>query len=512
MIWLQKTLNGKPQILLEEPLNDPDAELAVDLALNAKQLALLAQMKTGPWVPDLVEQVGQALCDSLRAQPAIQRDFVTRLALNGPVAAPIYLRVDPPDVDEWPWEALSDKNAGFLALERRWPIARVKRVKAPGIRLEYVFLPPLRILAVLGAAAQDPLARISAREEWDALYAAVKKSALNVDLRVYVCEDDLLADIQNLKEPWITVGFLEGDRELFDQIKDFKPQLLHFFCHGVADTPPFLQIGTRLDWRRKENGSVNIETSQLRDRADPDQNVWLITLNCCEGAQSAASANGSKSRPMASSLVLGGFPAVIGMRQRVDSQHASCFCGLWYDALLAELQTGFSSDPPMPFHWSIGLFAARQGICTFVEKVPHTQAARRHIEWTIPVIYTRQQPFTIRLAMDPDGTHPVQRSAVAPAQPAAAPVPAPAPAAPAPAAAPPPAPAAVPPPAPAAGAPASAKPALSLEQKRELLGEMQELLNFKAGLAAQDAIPPAVRANVLADIDAKLKSIEAQLT
>ncbi len=306
MIWLQKTLSGNPQILLDEPLDDPEAEVAVDLALDADQLALLAQMKTGPWDPNLVEEVGRALCELLKKQPAIGRDFATRLALDGPVAAPIYLRVDPPDVDEWPWEALSDKNAGFLALERRWPIARVKRVKAPVIKSEYLFAPPLRILAVLGAAAKDPLARISAKEEWDALYTAVKKSSLNVDLHVYVCEEDLKTQIQDLKEPWITVGFLEEDRALFDRIKDFKPQLLHFFCHGVADTPPFLQIGTRLDWRTKENGSINIEASQLRDRADPDQNVWLITLNCCEGAaQPAESANGSRSRSMASSLGTG---------------------------------------------------------------------------------------------------------------------------------------------------------------------------------------------------------------
>jgi hypothetical protein len=491
MIWLQQTKNGPAQILLNEPLDDPDAELAVALALDAEKMALLAQMKTGPWDPNLVEQVGQVLCDSLRAQPAIRRDFDTRLALAGPVEAPIYLRVDPPDVDEWPWEALSDEKAGFLALERRWPIARVKRVKAPIIKSEHLFLPPLRILAVLGAAAQDPLARISAKEEWDELYAAVKRSSLNVDLRVYVCEDALLNDIQKLGELWITVGFLEGDRELFDQIKDFKPQLLHFFCHGVADTPPFLQIGSRLDWRKGQNGSINIEASQLRDRADPDQNVWLITLNCCEGAQPAESANGSRSRPMASSLVLGGFPAVVGMRQRVDSQHASCFCGLWYGALLRELLAGLSKAEPVLFHWAIGLFAARQGICTFVEKVPHTQGARRHIEWTIPVIYTRQQPFTIRLAPDPDGTHPVKR----PAAPAPLAPPAPAPG-----------------PAPAPAAPAAAPAALSVADKLQLVGEMQELLDNRAKLAAQDNIPAAIRESVLASIDARLKSIEAQLT
>lgn len=41
---------------------------------------------------------------------------------------------------------------------------------------------------------------------------------------------------------------------------------------------------------------------------------------------------------------------------------------------------------------------------------------------------------------------------------------------------------------------------------------MQELLDNRAKLAAQDNIPAAIRESVLASIDARLKSIEAQLT
>ena len=514
VIWLQRTKKGTPQILLKEPDHLPDADLAVDLSLDPSKLALLEQMKTGPWSPNLVEQVGTALCESLKQQPAIQTDFATRLTLTGPVEAPIYLWLDPPEVDDWPWEALSDPGAGFLALERRWPIARVKRVNAPTIKSEYMFLPPLRILAVLGASGSDPLTKISAAEEWRELYEAVRKSSLNVELQVYVCEDELLKAITDLKEPWITVGFLEGDRELFDRIKQFKPQLLHFFCHGKAETPPFLQIGTRLDWKRGEEGGINIEASQLRDRADPDQNVWLVTLNCCESAQAAGTNGSSRSRPMASSLVLSGFPAVVGMRQRVESEHAHCFCGLWYETLLRELKTGLEKEPATPFHWAIGLFEARQGICSKVEKVPPTHSARRHVEWTIPVIYTRYQPFTIRLAKDP--AHPLVRP-----MPPPAPVPAPGAAAapPVAAAVPVPAPPAAPPPtAPPAAAPAAAapiapvKPSLSIDEKMRLISEMQGLLNAKDKLAAQDNIPPAVRKSVLDEIDTKLASIEAQLT
>jgi hypothetical protein len=473
LIWLQRTQNG-PQILLAEPLDDPDAEEGVTLQLSDPERQLLERMKTGPWQPDVVEQVGAVLCQSLRRQKAIERDFKARLAING--EGPIYLRLDPPEVEEWPWEALNDPDSGFLALERRWPIARVKRVSTVQVKPEYVFVPPLRLMAVLGASGTDALTRISAVEEWRELFKAVRDCGLNVEMRVFVCEDQLRDEIQQLGEPWITVDFLDEDRELFDEIRSFRPQLLHFFCHGLAGTPPVLQIAARRDWKATLDGSINVEASQLRDRADPDQNVWLITLNCCESAQQGQGA-GSRSLPMASSLVLRGFPAVVGMRQRVDSGHANRFCGLWYEAVLRELRQAFSNaapnTEPEPFHWATGLFAARQGILGLVEKVQLNDSARRNVEWTIPVLYTRQQPFVVRLAPDADGTHPLLR-----------------------------APTAAPPP----------KPQLSLDDKLRLAAKMQELLDARDKFATQTNLPENVRKGVLDAINQELQSIEAALT
>jgi hypothetical protein len=519
VILLQRGSKGPPRIVLEDPADVPDADVGVDVIADPEREQLLARAKSGPWDPDVVERIGTSLCNLLKEQPAIKKDFETRLretTLDGP----IYLRIEPPELEEWPWEALNDPDAGFLALQRPWPIARVRRVPKP--KPEYVFIPPLRIVAVLGASGSTAETRISAREEWNRLFGAIKESPLNITVDVFVAEDELLQEIQALNLPWVKGDFLDDDDELFREIKRVRPHLLHFFCHGVAGSPPILEIASRLNWRQKQDGSIKVDASQLRDRADPEpqSNVWLITLNCCESAQSLGA--GSRSRAMASSLVMKGFPAVVGMRQRVDSSHASRFCGLWYESLLQELgerfESGSDGTQPEEFHWARALFAARQGICrTVVDDVPFTASAPRVVEWTIPILYTRYPPFVIRVGTDPENKNAVLRApaaAVPPAAPALVPPPA-APAAAGAAAAP--VPVVVPPVGVAAGgvvapaADAAARPALSVQEKLKLTAEMQQLLEARGALAAQATIPEPIRNGVLRDINARLDEITALL-
>jgi hypothetical protein len=115
VIVLQRALDGPPRILLEEPNTDPQFEESVNLSPNEQCKSLLAKMKEGPWAPALVEEVGKLLCDCLKKQPAIQRDFVTRLNPNAQAGGPIYLRIEEPELEMWPWETLNDSEVGFLA-------------------------------------------------------------------------------------------------------------------------------------------------------------------------------------------------------------------------------------------------------------------------------------------------------------------------------------------------------------------------------------------------------------
>src|SRR5262245_35250784 len=304
LVWVQDRRGGTPLLSLKHPLTHAEAETACDLqAIND---ALLSQMKLGQLEPDVVKQVGLSLADSLCIHPAI-KDELKRILDN---EGPIYLRLDPPAADDLPWDALHVTENGFLAFDARWPIARVKNVRRK-VKTETPFVAPLKIFALLAPTGPN----IPARDEWLSLYSALKNSKLNLKLRVLVCDDDLKKEIEQAAaaDNWIECGLVTSQSDLFDQIGNFEPHIVHFFCHGKASSPPFIQAGNRIDFKRNQTGSVTLEATQLRQRADPNENIWLVTLDCCETA-AAGGDNTSRSRPFASSLVLEGIPAVIGMR------------------------------------------------------------------------------------------------------------------------------------------------------------------------------------------------------
>lgn len=421
VLRLDKPLNGNvPKIRVIEPPDWPSAEDSFDLDPAVPQ-SVLQKMRADPFAAGTVRDVGSALLELLATHQDFRSHVLPNLRADSTIKeSPIYLLIRDTELEQLPWEALHAAAAGFIATDSRWPIARV--VKAPAADNPVAsFVPPLRLLTVLGASGSDAGTRLSASQEWAELLDAVVGSGLNILLRVLVCEEQLKDGIDALGLEWVSAGFLVDDRGMFDEIDRFKPQLLHFFCHGSADPTPRLQIGSRLDWELKRPGSIIIESGQLR-RADPDQAIWLVTLNCCESAQQAAT-GASHSLPMASALVVAKFPAVVGMREPVEKTLAHTFCGLFYESLFDEMRTRFKAaqdSAEREFHWACGLHAARQAICRKLQPglaVSDTAPDRK--EWTIPVVYTRLEPFRLRLEPDPDGTHPIMRPKTAPAAPAA---------------------------------------------------------------------------------------------
>ena len=147
-------------------------------------------------------------------------------------------------------------------------------------------------------------------------------------------------------------------------------------------------------------GGIRIESSQLKQRADPHGNIWLVTLNCCESAKSDGGA-GLFSIPMACSLVNSGFPAVVGMREQIAEDFAHDFCRLFYDALLDDFSDRIATakrEGVAEVHWACALFATRQRICEMIDSEnAFSDVAARAREWTIPVLYTRLETFRLRL-------------------------------------------------------------------------------------------------------------------
>ena len=141
--------------------------------------------------------------------------------------------------------------------------------------------PPLRIMALLTAAGVD------ARPEWEALKAALDASPVPVEVRLFVSQDDLKLHLDGLNDPRVTAEFLPGDFDLAAIVgqQPLPPHIIHFFCHGSAEGGATLHLATRADQIAGSGlGSVAIEPNDLRRVAGLDRHLWLVTLNCCQGA------------------------------------------------------------------------------------------------------------------------------------------------------------------------------------------------------------------------------------
>jgi hypothetical protein len=434
VVSVQKPLNGPSQVTLLEPSDHQFADTPAVLPTGDPKTiqAILDKINATPLSPDAIRAVGMDLIALLSTHPAIKDVVLPLLDQKNQTPGPVYLLLRDPDLEQLPWEALWSPNLGFISCDQRFSVARAQKVDLASP--EAVFVPPLKIMAILGASGADALTRLSAADEWAALYGPLKSTKLNIRMKVLVCEEDLKTAIDAEKQDWIETGLLatedEQQRDLFQIIRDFSPHMLHFFCHGAATPFPRLEVGTQLDWEREQAGSIQIEGMQLRQKADPNKNIWLITLNCCESAMNGET-GGSRSLPMASSLVTAGFPAVVGMRERVESDLAHLLCHEFYDTLFGDLTQRIKAIEKVDagavkeIHWACALYSARQRICRTLdkdEKRTFTESAGNLKEWTIPVLFTRLQPFGLRLVSSP-GSPPVFRPDPAAQPPAAGPKP-----------------------------------------------------------------------------------------
>jgi hypothetical protein len=291
------------------------------------------------------------------------------------------------------WETLCDTQGRFLALDRRWPVGRIAQPDTHQQTRWHTYSAPLRILALISAAGAD------ATPEWDALYQAVshaRNQGLQVEIAVFVGQEALQDKINaNIKAGKVsgTVVRPMPDRHagIEDAIEEFKPQILHFFCHGYAGHGVAqLELATLVDeGLGKQSGSTVLHIDELRDIAAlPNVDLWLVTLNCCKGAKAAAGLP-SISR----SLVMAGIPAVVGMAEPVGVDDAHEFARNFYSALLAALAgkiRGAQAGVPVDLEWAELLYGARVALRDLHGGDPAT-----HANWAIPVLYVRPEAFGI---------------------------------------------------------------------------------------------------------------------
>ncbi|BFU43123.1 CHAT domain-containing protein [Krasilnikovia sp. MM14-A1004] len=363
-----------------------------------KLVCSAAQLPTGKPPPPpngWVREYGRRLWQELSQHPDVQRALSNAAGAPAGQTQSIMFNLLDQRAELYNWEMLCDEGDHFLALAQ----APIGRIAEQGIDLAGsvpTFTGQLRITAVLSALG------VPAEQEWSGLYAAVqaaRATGIRVSVTVLVGEEDLLdkiSDVAAQDRDLHAVAVPDRGTDVLRAITDSRPHVLHFFCHGAADQgQPRLLLATGQDVERQAVGpatpSVRLHIEQMRTLLAP-LGVWLVVLNCCQGGMAAQEVHS-----LAHSLAAAGVPAALGMRETVQALAAYEFSRVFYRELLTELGTRLTRPAAgvvdCDIDWPHILNAPRAAL---VES--YSDDATTFGEWTLPVLYTRLDPFQVRLA------------------------------------------------------------------------------------------------------------------
>jgi hypothetical protein len=386
-------------------LGDNGAELTIVKVVRApwmvpdqgKAHALqLAASALPPWhEPHAVRLRGQCVRNALVKHPGVAR--MLDLLPGQHDVTPLYLILSEGEVELIGWETLCDQTDAFLSLDQdqRFPIGRIVEPSHDEARAPSSLRLPIRLMAIISAIGAD------GRPEWEYLFDAVKTAraaGLEMQLRVLVGDPALrtLIDQAVLEPghaPWLSVSHIDvKGSEVVQAISQWKPQIVHVFCHGDAeDTDQLLELATETDYLQgAPKGSTLVRASQLARMVDLLPNPWLITLNACDTGHAASAINS-----MAHRMVRAGFPAAVAMLEPVNERDAHIVTRAFYSRmfqLLDEVSTTLQTAEEAPFEWLRPMSAVREAL---VEEHGDDPTSAR--EWTLPVLYVRGvAPFCFR--------------------------------------------------------------------------------------------------------------------
>lgn len=368
------------------------APFLVDGAQKADFLNLLPKQLPGLDTAAAVRARGLMVRDALRMHLGVSR-ILDRLGEtpDGQVS-PLFVMLSPSDAELINWEMLCDGNEAFIALDPRWPIARIiDPVNAPS-RPPAELATPIRMMAVISA-----LGIADQRKEWELIRDAVlatRQAGLHVKLKLLVGDAALRASIEQAIANGLAdteVGHIDDTAARVTQaIRGWAPHILHFFCHGIADAGgQRLELATANDHLQHTahnpdvtHGSVAIPTQDLKTLGASLSNPWLLVLNCCSSGQATPGL-----QSMANQIVSVGFPAVIAMLEPVDAADAYEFTRAFYPPAFASLQIAHEElqhKPRTVMEWTPAMYYARVAISQLNGRDANTSP-----EWSLPVLYVR---------------------------------------------------------------------------------------------------------------------------
>jgi tetratricopeptide (TPR) repeat protein len=216
---------------------------------------------------------------------------------------------DSAPLQQLPWELLCrPETEDFLGLSRRTPV--VRSLEAHRERRPAIARPRrLRILAVAASPTDGP--PLAVERERANLEAAWKG-----------------------RETKVEIVFLQrgGVEELRQALLEAPFHILHFMGHGSFD--PAKGQGL-LVFERSDGTSQLLEGRRLAQLLHDFESLRLVVLNACHTAEAVGAQGPNPFAGAATSLVIGGVPAVIAMSGPVSDLAAVAFSRTFYQRLMA---------------------------------------------------------------------------------------------------------------------------------------------------------------------------------
>ncbi|MEV4174072.1 CHAT domain-containing protein [Nonomuraea sp. NPDC049709] len=367
-----------------------------------------AALRSAGMNPTAVSAAGQILFEHLNKHESIRAELARALGIDRSESFPIYVDVSNIEAKALPWEALFSPDREFLALDPRWPVGRIIPGRRP-VSPPWTLDRPLRVAAILSCLG------VPAMDEYLALVEGLNKVRGTYELRLFISENELWSEIEPDLPPSVSLFKVPQDHgELRERIREFRPHVLHLFCHGSAVGTPHLEVAVSSDWSNPDEGSRHrLETREIADLIDvPLCLPWLVVLNACESAVTLDPGPGSGS--IAESLVHEwSVPAVIGMRESVLGANAARFTRQFYASLAATLAPALSG-PVRSLHidWAGLVVAAREELCRKPTAGPVSVVAGGAKEWTLPAVHVLPHMFHLNVGDPPPSRQPQLEAAV----------------------------------------------------------------------------------------------------
>jgi tetratricopeptide (TPR) repeat protein len=222
------------------------------------------------------------------------------------------LCLTPPALAALPWEFLYDRRRGeYLSRSWRTPVVRHLDVVRSAELLPIA--PPLRILGMVGKAAEYPLldAGRERRRIEEALAPLTRQRSAELAWLAGSTRHALQKALRPGRGPW---------------------HVLHFVGHGGFDGGP--GDGGYLALAAEGGGTERLRAADLGDLLADRSELRLVVLNACLGARGG---DGDLFSSTAATLVQRGVEAVVAMQYAITDAAAVGFARAFYEAVAASL-------------------------------------------------------------------------------------------------------------------------------------------------------------------------------